>query len=140
MPVSFTIASDHGVILSSWVGVLSDAELITAYEGLLSNEAFEPGLHEVVDVRDAQMDAVTSEGLRRLAAMVAHHLAGRCERFKTAVIASSGLQYGLGRQYGVYSDESPEHTAVFRDPAGAFAWVGADESLLRGGLVRDVSD
>ena len=62
--------------------------------------------------------------------MVEAYLAGKCEYFKTAVIAPKTLPFGLSRQYEVFSHESPEHVMVFKEPQKALKWIGAPDSIL----------
>ena len=122
MGISFRIHGEHGFFISEWVGPISDSDLVPAYMELLGNEAYRPGFHELTDLRRAQMGGVTSTGLRSLALVVERHLAGKCDSFRTAVVAPEDLEFGLSRVYEAMSRESPEHVMVFRSetsPAGS---------------------
>jgi len=130
MPILFTIYEEHGFFLSTWVGDISDSDLLSTYKQLFESEDYQPGFHEIADMRNVQMGGVTTQGLRRLASMVERYLAGQCEGFKTAIIAPKDLPFGLSRQYEFLSDESPERVMVFREPKEALKWIGADDSLL----------
>jgi hypothetical protein len=126
MPISFKIYEDHGLFLSSWIGTISDSDLISSYKQLLEDENFKPGLHELADARKAEMSGVTTEGFRKLSAMVESHLAGKCHSFKTAVIAPEGFTYGMSRMYEIISYQNTETVRVFREPDEAIKWLGIE--------------
>ena len=130
MTILHTINEEHGIVLSSLVGAIADADLLPSYKQLYENKRWKPGFHEIVDLRDAQMDGVTGEGLRRLSSLVEGYIAGKCDGFKTAVIAPEDLPYGLARLYEAVSEESPENVMVFRDLNQALEWIGVDDSIL----------
>ncbi len=130
MPILHTINEQLGIVLSSWVGQISDSELLPSYQQLYENELWKPGFHEIVDLRDADMSSVSSEGLDRLASMVKRYTIGKCDEFKTAVVAPDDLHFGIARIYEVHSSESPEIVMVFRDLNRAFEWLGIENTLL----------
>jgi hypothetical protein len=130
MAILFTLNESHGLFISSWLGTISDADLIPAYERLFATEGWKPGFNEIADVREADMAGVTSKGMRQLAMMVESYLRGRCEGFKTAVVAHEDLPFGMARIYAALSDQSPESVRVFRDLKAALEWIGVDESVM----------
>lgn len=130
MPILHTINEQLGIVLSSWVGQISDSELLPSYQQLYENELWKPGFHEIVDLRDADMSSVSSEGLDRLASMVKRYTIGKCDEFKTAVVSPDDLHFGIARIYEVHSSESPEIVMVFRDLNRAFEWLGIENTLL----------
>jgi len=129
MPILHTINRDLKLVMSSWVGDISDSDLLPSYRKLYDDASWQPGFSEIVDLRDAELSSVTSEALRRLASMVDGYTRGKCEQFKTAVIAPSNLPFGIARMYEVYADTSPEDVKVFRDLKPAFEWIGISEYL-----------
>jgi hypothetical protein len=131
VPILHTINEELGVVLSSLVGAISDSDLLPSYKQLYENEKWKPGFHEIVDLRNAQMNGVTSEGLRQLSSLVESYTNGKCESFKTAVIAPEDLPFGLARIYAAISSETPERVMVFRDLNKAFEWLGIEDSLLK---------
>ncbi len=130
MPIEFTIDTDRALVLTSWIGDVADTDLMPAYRRIMESKAFSPGFDEIVDLGGARINGVTSTGMRELADMVDRQLAGCCSGFRTAIVAPGPLPYGVSRQYAVYADPSPEEVRVFRDPAAAVAWIGADAPLL----------
>ena len=70
MTILHTINEERGIVLSSFLGAISDADLLPAYKQLYENKRWKPGFHEIVDFRNAQMEGVTGEGLHRLVGRV----------------------------------------------------------------------
>ncbi len=126
MPISFTFYEEHKLFLSKWEGAISDSELLTSYKQLLSNDKYKPGFHEISDTINANVTGVTSEGINRLFTMVERHLSGKCEGFKTAIIAPKDLEFGMGRIYEAVSSESFENVMVFRSTDDALKWLSIE--------------
>lgn len=127
MPISFTIYEDRGFLLSTWSGVISDPELLSSYKQLFENERYKPGFHEIADLRNAEMSGVTGEGYRRLSMLVENHLKGKCEGFRSAIIADEDYVFGMSRMYEMISGEELEEVMVFREPYEAAKWLGIDD-------------
>ena len=130
-PITYRIYGDSGVFLSTWSGPLTDADLFRCYEGLSEMPDWRPGLHELADLRTADVAAVSAEGLRGLSRMVEGHFDGLGVEFKTAVIAPDDLPFGLARLYEMVSDQSPETVQVFRSPSPALKWLRVPPDVLR---------
>jgi hypothetical protein len=130
MAIKHKIDEKRGFVLSTLVGAISDDDLIAAYRELYEDQRWKPGYKEVVDLRRAEMEGVTGEGLRRLSALVEHYVPKRSDQFKTALVASDELPFGLGRMYEAISAESPENAMVFKKLDQALDWIGIDPSLL----------
>jgi len=77
------------------------------------------------------MSSVSSESLTDLASMVEGYTKGKCQEFKTAVIAPEDLPFGISRIYEAHSYDSPETVKVLRDLNKAFEWLGIDDQLLQ---------
>jgi hypothetical protein len=131
MPILHTINEELGVVLSTWMGSVSDDNVVEAYRQLYMDKRWKPGYHEIADMRDVDVSGLTGKGVREVSAMVESYTRGKCERFKTAVIASEDLPFGLARMYEAVSDESPESVRVFRDVKAALEWMEVGESFLK---------
>ena len=134
MPILFTIYEERGFFLSTWSGVISDDDLLTSYKTLFGDEKYKPGFHEIADTRNADITGVTSDGFRKLFQMVESHLTGKCEGFKTAIIAPEAYIYGMSRMYEMLSEGMSntvsETVMVFKDPAEAIKWIGVEDFSL----------
>ena len=128
--ITHRIYPSLGIVVSTWRGQVSDADLVLEYRRLYEDDEWKPGAHELVDVREADLVNVSSRGLKTLAGVMGEYLVGFEGEFKTAVLTSGDLTFGLGRVYEAYSAESPETVQVFRDPREALAWLAAPADLL----------
>ena len=129
MTIDHKIFGEQGIVITTLVGAVTDADILPGYMRLYEDENWKPGYHEIVDLRNAKMDGVTAEGLRSLSVMVEGYVAGKCDRFKSAVVAPKDLPFGLARLYEALSEESPESVKVFRNMKDALGWVGVDEAF-----------
>ncbi len=121
MPVQFTFFKDKNYVLAELTGTLIDEELLDTYETLYQHADWRLGMNELVDMRAADMRRITAAGLRKLM-----HLTERyaTEKFRTAIVATDDLPYGLARIYQVISESSPEEVSVFRNMSQARYWLG----------------
>ena len=129
-PITHSLNEDLHLLITTWSGVVTDAEMIAAYRRAYADSRWVPGFNEVTDLRRANVGAVTADGLRGLRLLVAESVAGFSGRFKTAVLAPGDLGFGISRMYEMMSDESSESVRVCRDAADAAAWVGIPASVL----------
>ena len=81
-------------------------------------------------MRHAQVEGITGKGWRALSDMVAHHLHGKSEGFRTAIIAPEDIHYGMSRMYEMISEGTIENVRVFRKPNEAIMWIGVDDFSL----------
>lgn len=130
MPILFEFFQDHNLFVSTWTGELTDDDLWPAYQQLFSNDAYHPGMNELADMRKVTLSRVTGAGMLHLGEHMGHWLEGKCEGFKTAVIAPKDLSYGLSRIYEFQSYDTVENTRVFRDPDEAIKWLGVEQGYL----------
>jgi hypothetical protein len=127
MAISYTIDEARGVVFITWVGTASEADVVRTHRRLYESEQWKPGFHQIVDVQKAQPGDITIDSLRELASLIESYVSGKCEGFKTAVIAPEDVLFGLARAYEAVSEESPENVMVFRERASALDWIGVDE-------------
>ena len=128
--ITFRVETSLGIVVTTWKGKVSNADLISAYTKLFEDPAFQPGFHELLDVSEADMVEVSGEGLRKLELFIESQTPDSVGEFKTAVVAPEDLSFGLARMYGFYSDDSSEAVRVFRDSEKALDWLGAPRELL----------
>ena len=104
--------------------------MVSGYRALQEDDGWNPDFDVLVDIREADLKNVTSDGLKTLQRVIAGQMQGLERQPKTAVLASHDAQFGLGRMYEAYTAESPENVQVFRDPQQALSWLGAPADLL----------
>lgn len=94
-------------------------------------EAHELTVSALWDVRQAQLNNLKSSDVEKIAAIIgqyAHRFEER-KAGKTAVVASSDLQYGLSRILGTFYEieDFPTQLKIFRIMDEAFEWLDQDE-------------
>ena len=130
MPISFRILDEHALVVCTYLGEITDAILLEAWDDFYRHNSIKRGYNEISDLRQAKVTAVTSRGLRDLVALVDKYPSAVEEVHKTAIIASTDLAYGMSRLYEGISSDLPEIIKVFREPLAALEWLGVDESVL----------
>jgi hypothetical protein len=129
-PIIHSLHEDLHLLISTWSGTVTDAEMIEGYRKAYADRRWVPGFNEVTDLRRADLRAVTADGLRGVRLLVSESVAGFTGTFRTAVLAPTDLGFGLSRMYELMSDESTESVRVCRDAQDAAAWVGIPVSVL----------
>jgi hypothetical protein len=124
MPIIFSINHESGYSISKFEGRISDEELLKAYEDFYMGEYWRPNQNELVDLSNADLTEITTEGMRCLSKFAesvfkAHNILS----VKTALYAPKDLLFGLSRIYEVISNGSPENVKVFRDILEAKIWL-----------------
>lgn len=129
-PITHTIHEDLQLLVCTWNGAVTDAEMLAGYRRAYADRRWAPGFNEVTDLRRAELRAVTVDGLRAVHVLVAESMTGFTGAFRTAVLAPTDLTFGLSRMYELMSADSPESVRVCRDVDDAAAWVGIPAQVL----------
>jgi hypothetical protein len=123
MPVSYRVLPEQGVVVVELRGRIDDAELLEATDRLIADADRLPGLNELVDARELEVNDLSSAALRKVADRFA---AGPRpdEGVRVALVAGSDVAYGLGRMYQALRDGSAAEFRVFRELPEARGWLG----------------
>lgn len=98
--------------------------MFQAYKQFFQGKEWTPGLNELVNLVDADLSEITSNGLKLLAIYADQvYIKYNIDSVKTSVYAPKDFPYGLVRMYSIMIDESPETICVFRDLRAAEAWL-----------------
>lgn len=127
MPIQYFPFPEYGYVIAKCVGPLSDKELLSERHKFLESDLYQPGMHELADLTEANFDLVSSNGLKRFADMAATFFQNRSTPTKTAILAPKDLAFGLGRMYATFSDNSLEQVRVFREKSDAISWLLGEE-------------
>ena len=128
--ITHQIHYSEGIAVVRWQGKVSDSDLPPAVRALFEGGEWEPGFSVFIDAREADLVEITPHGLRTVAGVVAGYGHDHEGQFKTAMVVSRDLTFGMGRMYEVYSEASQETLRVFRDLQQALHWVGAPPDFL----------
>ncbi len=123
MSIIHAIDSEMGVTLSTWVGEISDSDLLSSYKQLFEGELWQPGYDGILDLRNAKLDLVTDEGLYNLHLLVRSHTEGKCDEFNSIIIASDDLVKELAAKFKSFSDDELHKLIIFADTKEAYKWL-----------------
>lgn len=127
MPIEWKFHLAHKLVVTTFSGGISDDEILSFYRELYESPEWEPGFHELVDLRDADM---STNCLKDLTLLVQTYMKSPEEGSKSAVLAPHDLPFALARFYESASEDSPEQVHTFRNKAGALSWLDVEEDLL----------
>ena len=134
MPINYTIHPDLRLVVTRMDGRPTDEEFVGAYEAIMDDAAYVPGMNEVADLRGAEGLDVSVEALRQVETLTRRRYAGSEASFRTAIIAPRDQTYGIGRMYEVFAEDGPENVRVCRTVDAAAEWLGLDVEDLDGVL------
>lgn len=111
-----------GTVVMDFFGQISFGDVIAARSELAKDPGFTPGMSFLVDFTGARLNQVTEPQVRHLA----HH--GRSftdgwGEYRTAIVASDDVAFGLSRMYEAVGDRPGLELKVFRDRRAAFDWL-----------------
>ncbi len=124
MPFSKRFYEEQKILLTTWSGTIEDSDLIHFYMEVYNNGHWQPGYNEIIDLRDAMLDAVSDEALAQLSELAAGCLKG--EALKLAIIAPSNLSSKLVRLYKAFTHVPNESTRVFHHMSEAQEWLRSE--------------
>ncbi len=132
MPILFERTPGQSHFVARWQGPISDQVLLDSYIEFYQSPAWEPGLHEIADQREADMSGVSAAALHRLADFVRRHFEQhQVLHSRTAVVCGTGLHFGLSRIYEAWATESAEELQLFYAIDEAEAWLRSGEESRR---------
>ena len=124
MPIEFTIDSKAGYFVSRYFGNVTDEELIPAWAEFFEQGGWTPGLNELADLSQADLAAVTTDGVRQLAVFTESAYQKRnIVSVLVAVYAPDPLPFGLARVYDAIAVDSPESLRIFKLRTDAERWL-----------------
>ena len=130
MPISYTIHAGLGLLVTRWVGVVTNDEFTKVYHSILEGSEFRHGFNELVDFQEITELKITGSAMRNVSALVSRFYKGRSESTRTAVLAPRDDLYGIGRMYSAYADPGSEDVKVFKDVSEAMRWLGLNPVSL----------
>lgn len=107
-------------------GAIDDELLAATFRALYEDPRHLPGYDELSDLRGADVIRLTGGGLRQLAELVESRLQGRCDGFRSAIVAPADLSFGMARVYEAHAADPLERVMVFRELEQAHAWLGVE--------------
>lgn len=145
MPIAAHLFPEPHLLVSQFVGVITDDVFIRYYQQLLGSNDDSTDFPELVDLRSAVQFAPTARAFSLIAGLVArlYESTGSRPAIKPrcAVLAPLDLAYGVARMYQMGASSEAVDLQVFRDLRSALTWLAiSDEALARRLEVLDVHD
>ena len=126
MPVRYRVDTALGVVFAEASGPVRDEDLLDYARKMAGDPQLRSGLRELIDLRGADLRAITSEAVREVAAIFAAH-DSTSPTGRIAIVAPADSSYGLSRMYQAYREPAPVDLRVFREIGEARAWLGLPE-------------
>ncbi len=133
MAIRFRLDTVEKCVFGKSTSEVSNADVLEYQRMLAAHPDHGAGFDMLLDLRAAQGDLVTTDGLRE-ASYVAEQFAPFLERCKCAVVVSTQLAFGMSRVFQALSSRALE-VQVFYEVVEARSWLGlpleGDEPLSR---------
>jgi hypothetical protein len=124
MPIRYEINSTANLITLTATGKLAYNDVTAAFQERLKDPAYRPGMHLLLDGREAIFDFTGSD----VSSLVEFFEGRRDERgagFRFALVSKLDVTFAMGRVFEAYAEKLPETIRVFRDFDEAKRWVTA---------------
>jgi hypothetical protein len=113
-------------------GLINFQDLSNLLKGIYNSADFDPNLHSLWDVRDADLSAVKPEEIRALAEYVRANWAMN-RKNKAAIVVSGLSDFGISRMYEqILGPAAAGKVMVFRNIKSAWDWIeGKPAAVLK---------
>ena len=124
MPTEHVYDERTRMLTSRFWGTITDADILALAESVASNPRIEPGMRELMDLREVERAEVTRQALQSVAA-IDRNLADKFRGNRTAIVAVRDAHYGLARMFATLMESAgaPTEVRVFRDVDQARTWL-----------------
>ncbi len=123
MTILHSVDKEKNITLTTWIGNVDDSEMVSAYKKLYEDPDWKPGFDEIADMRNANLKAITEVGLLELHQLVRSQTEGKCDSFKTIIVASDQVIKDLAEKYKAFDEDVPEELFVFEDLQEAYKFL-----------------
>ena len=130
MPISFRILDEHALVVCTYLGEITDAILLEAWDDFYRHNSIKRGYNEISDLRQAKVTAVTSRGLRDLVALV-EDLSFRQVTGRVAKILLEHAGDGTGPRSRLTQQEMAAMAGTAREVVGRSLKSLEDEGAIR---------
>ena len=129
MSITFSINHNDGYLIATYIGQITDEELLDSWKDFFQGDEWIPGLNELADISQADLTGITSGGLDNLVSYATKIYAKHnIHSVKIGIYAPEPLQFGLARMYEAFTFENPQTVKVFRCMEEAKFWLKEMES------------
>lgn len=126
MPVVIRVDKEAGIVYTTIDGAYTAEDVLAAFEVLLANPDFQPGMNGIADLRNAKTFLSATDVMRVARYLIEHR--NEIGKSKTAVLVSSDVSVGTTRMFQAYSDDRVGiETRIFHELDEAHRWLGLDD-------------
>lgn len=126
MIVNTVVDKKASVMIYTVTGKMTVEEIKSSYESVRSHPDFQENMNSIWDIRGADASKFDSQDVIKVARYFETQTKNRAV-YKTAVIVSRDLEYGLSKIYQVAAADLPAKIGVFNNLEEAKKWVtGSD--------------
>jgi hypothetical protein len=129
MPIDIRVDSAERVRYSWVTGIVTDAEVIDAYDRVVDDPDFDPTLDVIADMTGVVRIDVTANRVRELAERRARNARLNAARPRVAIVAPTDVMFGIARMYESSGprDDGSRRYLVCRTMEEARAWLSLPE-------------
>jgi hypothetical protein len=124
VPISCRIDKAARVVICTHTGMTSDADFIQTYTSLFNDPEYETGMSKLIDLRKADSVGRSGKALTIIGDLLTKQYEDSSVTTRIAIVAPADLSFGLGRMYGMLTDDAPQNVSVFRSVEKAVEWLG----------------
>ena len=126
MIVNTVVDKKASVMIYTVTGKMTVEEIKSSYESVRSHPDFQENMNSIWDLRGADASKFDSQDVIKVARYFETQTKNRAV-YKTAVIVSRDLEYGLSKIYQVAAADLPAKIGVFNNLEEAKKWItGSD--------------
>jgi len=121
MSIGFIVDKRVNILLSSWVGEITDTSMIQSFKHMIETDPdWKPDLHHIADLTEADVSNVTPQALYDL------HLLMKVNTIRgsgrVAIIAEQESDYRVSELYRSFFDIEDRDIEIFDDIKKAINW------------------
>jgi len=123
MPYKIEYSDTDGGVLTTYFGVVTDSDIIGSLkERIESKKRVENYRYVISDYSGAEEFKVTTEGIKQNALIAVRASASNKKGVLVAILPKDH-EYGMGRMWQAYADETGWKTYIARDKKEAYEWL-----------------
>ncbi len=111
---------ENELIITTVTGLLDDEDLLAVDLLCRDNPEFKPEYDQLVDLRLAQVQAITRDGVQALANRPPLFI----RTSRRAIVVATDMGYGMARMFELMRDSRAGEIRIFREMTEAKAWLG----------------
>jgi len=123
MPIEHEFDAERNLLRVRMFGLVTDDDVLDYAETITSDASLGAVYDELIDLRDLETPAASTDVMRRVADIFREHERAP-EAVKVAFVATSDAAYGIARMYQAFRAESAADMRVFRSQDEACGWLG----------------